>query len=657
MHVMKKEKIKVYIYSRVSTAMQTDGYSLDAQKTRARAYAEYNGYQIAGEYEDAGKSGKDIEGRTAFVRMIDDIKNDKDGVSFVLVFKLSRFGRNAADILSTLQTMQDYGVNLICVDDGLDSSKEIGKVMISIVSAVAEMERENILIQTMEGRLQKAREGKWNGGFAPYGYKLIDGFLEINDDEAQAVRMIYDLYVHKKLGLRSIAHYLDVHGIHKQLRNSIKGELFSADYIKGILKNPIYCGKIAYGRRKTEKIKGSRKERRVNNPDGCMISDGIHQPLVSVADWEAAQMLLEAKRNTHSRDYSKAKHVHLLSGIVKCPMCGASMYGIKSVKRRKDGTAYKAFYYYGCKHRRGDKRHKCTNKKNIPSEIIETAVAEIISSLISKPSFAALMQQKINMQIDTSVIEQEIEHYEKQLRRHLSMRSKIIEELDALDPDEKHYHLRKADLDKRLDQMYDNIQEAETILNENKAKKQAIEADKITGSNIFRILTSFDKLYSIISESEKRGLLEALISEIQVYPEQQPNGQWIKSIKFKLPIIENSFELRLDYHDPFETVMLFSKLEAAKHIDIELEMDELDVTKAESEKSATYEEIKAYVLEQTGLKVSSLYVAQIKQKYGIIERECYNKPKSEDSKQPICPKEKEDAIKKALKHFNMLIGA
>ena len=169
---MKKDKIKVYIYTRVSTTIQVDGYSLDAQKARMKAFAEYNDYEIVGEYEDAGKSGKSIEGRLEFNRMMEDIKSGKDGVSYVLVFKLSRFGRNAADVLSTLQVMQDFGVNLICVEDGIDSSKDAGKLMISVLSAVAEIERENIRVQTMEGRIQKAREGKWNGGFAPTDIRL-----------------------------------------------------------------------------------------------------------------------------------------------------------------------------------------------------------------------------------------------------------------------------------------------------------------------------------------------------------------------------------------------------------------------------------------------------------------------------------------------------
>ena len=101
-----------------------------------------------------------------------------------------------------------------------------------------------------------------------------------------------------------------------------------------------------------------------------------------------------------------------------------------------------------------------------------------------------------------------------------------------------------------------------------------------------------------------------------------------------------------------ETVCLLSKLKSTQHIEVELDMDELDLTAAE--KKAHYDEIKAYVLEHSGLKVSSLYIAQVKQKCGIIERENYNKPKSEDAKQPQCPPDKEKAIKEALQHFGMI---
>ena len=185
------------------------------------------------------------------------------------------------DVLATLQVMQDFGVNLICVEDGIDSSKDAGKLMISVLSAVAEIERENIRVQTMEGRIQKAREGKWNGGFAPYGYSLIDGKLEVNEEEAVAIRTIFDQYVNTDLGANGIAKYLENHGIHKIARQNGTNPLFDAALIRRIIQNPVYCGKISYGRRRTEKVHGTRNEYRQVKKDDYLLVDGLHEALVS----------------------------------------------------------------------------------------------------------------------------------------------------------------------------------------------------------------------------------------------------------------------------------------------------------------------------------------------------------------------------------------
>ena len=553
---MHGEKIKVYTYTRVSTAMQIDGYSLDAQKARMKAYADYNDYEIVGTYEDAGKSGKSIEGRMEFNRMMEDIKSGKDGVSYVLVFKLSRFGRNAADVLSTLQIMQDFGVNLICVEDGIDSSKDVGKLMISVLSAVAEIERENIRVQTMEGRIKKAREGRWNGGFAPYGYQLTDGKLYINEEEATAIRVIFDQYVNTDIGANGVAKYLENHGIRKIQRQNGKNPLFDAHLVRIILKNPVYCGKIAYGRRKTEKVHGTRNEYHLVEQDNYILVDGQHEAIIAEDVWQAAQVKLiaQAKRYEHVNK-AKDTRTHLLSGIVKCPVCGA---GNKSIKSKKDGTKYKDFYYYGCKHRTMTRGHKCDYKRQIREELLDDAVAEVIVKLVSNPRFAAMMQEKINRKVDTIAIDGELANYEKQIRQFYSVKSKLTEEIDSLDPDDRHYSKRKADLDDRLYRMYDKIEDVETRLIEARAKKQAVEAEKLTGDNIYKVLIYFEKLYAVMNEVERRQLMETLISEIQIYDDRQPNGQWLKSIKFKLPIIEEDMEISLDNDKRVETVALLS---------------------------------------------------------------------------------------------------
>ena len=128
--------------------------------------------------------------------------------------------------------------------------------------------------------------------------------------------------------------------------------------------------------------------------------------------------------------------------------------------------------------------------------------------------------------------------------------------------------------------------------------------------------------------------------------------QHIPYVDGRVDSVDNGIFIHAIVPRHVETVCLLSKLNAKQHIEINLDMDELYLTDAE--KKATYQEIKDYVLEHSGLKVSSLYIAQVKQKCGIIERENYNKPKSEDAKQPQCPPEKEKAIKEALKHFGMI---
>ena len=111
-------------------------------------------------------------------------------------------------------------------------------------------------------------------------------------------------------------------------------------------------------------------------------------------------------------------------------------------------------------------------------------------------------------------------------------------------------------------------------------------------------------------------------------------------------------DINLQVSSHVEAVLLLTKLNVERHIEVEVSMDELDVTAAETK--ATYEEIRSYVKEHTGLNVSHLYIAQVKQKCGIKERENYNKPQSENNRQPKCPPEKEKAIREALKHFKMI---
>lgn len=648
---MRKKQTKCYLYTRVSTSIQVDGYSLDAQREKLRKYAEYEDMAIAGEYSDEGFSGKNIQGRLEFQRMLNDIQDNKDGVAYVLVFKLSRFGRNAADVLNSLQLMQDFGVNLICVEDGIDSSKDSGKLMISVLSAVAEIERENIRTQTMAGREQKAREGKWNGGFAPYGYRLENGKMLIAEDEVDVIRAIYDRYIHTNDGVSGVAKHLNSHGYTKKLRQNGTIPGFSANFVKDVLDNPIYMGKIAYGRRRTEKKLGTRNEMHIVEQSEFPIYDGQHEAIISEEDWNLAHE--KRKINAYRREkIHDPSHAHILSGILKCPCCGKSLYGNISKAHSKDK---KTRYYYYCKNTVTPTGHSCTFRVNLEQTEINDMVAAIVSAMVNNPRFSEAIQAKIGSAVDTADMEKQQETLQAQLRQTFGTKSRLERQMDSLDVADPYYDRKILDLQRRYDEQYGKIEEIEIQIDDLQSKIRSIKQEKISGDNIYRLLLVFDQVYASASEVERKGFMRAFLERIDLFPEKRKDGCWIKNIVFNFPVPVNGkdvTELPLENETTIETVVLLSQQKPDDTIEIDLDLDELDATAAETK--ATYEEIKGYVWEKHHLKVSNLYVSQIKRKCGLEVGQNYNLSKSENPKVPKCPPEKEAAIMDALRHFQMI---
>ncbi len=552
---MRKKQTKCYLYTRVSTSIQVDGYSLDAQREKLRKYAEYEDMAIAGEYSDEGFSGKNIQGRLEFQRMLNDIQDNKDGVAYVLVFKLSRFGRNAADVLNSLQLMQDFGVNLICVEDGIDSSKDSGKLMISVLSAVAEIERENIRTQTMAGREQKAREGKWNGGFAPYGYRLENGKMLIAEDEVDVIRAIYDRYIHTNDGVSGVAKHLNSHGYTKKLRQNGTIPGFSANFVKDVLDNPIYMGKIAYGRRRTEKKLGTRNEMHIVEQSEFPIYDGQHEAIISEEDWNLAHE--KRKINAYRREkIHDPSHAHILSGILKCPCCGKSLYGNISKAHSKDK---KTRYYYYCKNTVTPTGHSCTFRVNLEQTEINDMVAAIVSAMVNNPRFSEAIQAKIGSAVDTADMEKQQETLQAQLRQTFGTKSRLERQMDSLDVADPYYDRKILDLQRRYDEQYGKIEEIEIQIDDLQSKIRSIKQEKISGDNIYRLLLVFDQVYASASEVERKGFMRAFLERIDLFPEKRKDGCWIKNIVFNFPVPVNGkdvTELPLENETTIETVYL-----------------------------------------------------------------------------------------------------
>lgn len=248
-------------------------------------------------------------------------------------------------------------------------------------------------------------------------------------------------------------------------------------------------------------------------------------------------------------------------------------------------------------------------------------------------------------------------------------------QMDTLDVTEPHYERKINDLQKRLDAQYDIIEEAENAVEEIRSQIRDLRRDQISSESIYEFLLYFDELYSMASEVERKQFMQTFIDRIDIFPERREDGNWIKNISFKfyVPVMKegkapaNIKGITLDKEDntgdlvpleklmTLETVVLLSQLRQKPddYIDVDIDVAELEGTSAETK--ATYEKIKKYVAEHNdGMKVSNLYIAQVKRKCGIELAENFNLPKSEDARQPRCPKEKEEAIVEALKAFQMI---
>ena len=619
-------KKKCYIYTRVSTAVQVEGYSLEAQKGELHRYAGYNDLEVVGEYCDAGISGGSIRGRHDFQRMMDDVIDEKDSVSYVLVFKLSRFGRNAADVLKSVQLLQDYEVDLVSVNDGIDSSTSGGKLMLSILSAVAEMEKENITAQFRAGQLHKFKKGGWAGGAVPYGYRNEKGKLYIVKEEAEIVKKIFEMYAEEGVGIATVARWLNDKGYRTR-----RDMPFRRDTVVSIVSNPIYCGDMYYNRRTN--IKNAK-------PKEVIYAKGIHEPIISEELFYWVKDKYDDKSKVKDRVEDEDR-ISILSGLLKCPLCGAGM--IAHSKRNRSpitGEWVKTSYGYCCPNHQKINGRTCQYVKQLNQEVIDAAVLEYIMRVREMASFTSFMDEQLLKTDDYKKIENEIQSLRKQYYRVENKKDKANRSIDALNVLDDNYDEDFVDLSDQVDVLYDQLDLIEDKIQKAKKHREKLSASRFTLEKIKSTLEQFPEIYEKMSCKDRREMMRLLIERIDVFPERREDGKIIKSVTFRFPMY------KLDKHGNPKRML-------DQTVGYKMRCDNIGRTVAESK--ASYTQIKQYVWDMHQVKVNNLYIAQIKRKYGIIERKNYNvTKKGDDFRQPSCPQYKENFIIEALKHFKMI---
>lgn len=495
-----KRVLRAVGYIRVSTDMQAElGYSLENQGYEIKNYVESKHMTLVHIYqEEKGASGKNIEGRPQFQQMLSDIAKNRD-IDYVVVYNMSRFARNAANALTTLQKLKSYNVSLYVIKEGIDSTTKMGETMFSFASIFADLERDNIRENTTAGRYQKARNGLWNGAQAPFGYRLDSGKLVIQEDEAEVVRIIFDRYVHTPDGIHKIAVWLNEHGYKKEPRGNGKYVFFNPETLKNILDNPVYAGKIAYGRRRMEQVEGENNEFHPVRQDreDWQISEKQHEAIVSSELFEEAQKRREAESTPFPR--KRTDHVNLLAGLLGCPVCGRKMIATNTGgKVKKDGSLGKETHAYSCKYSKKAFGPDCTFAKQYRQELIDKEIDDVITAIRS-----------------------------------------LSATMDAMDGTEPAYERKYRNLQDRQDKLYEQIDDAERKLDEARRRLDGAREGEATVEEVKLFLTEFGKAIGKVDKETRRRLYAELIDTIEILPDADwKHGEGIVSrIRFKLSMI------------------------------------------------------------------------------------------------------------------------
>ncbi len=364
-------------YIRVSTEDQAkEGNSLADQERQTRAYAVARDWgEVADVYVDAGVSGATRD-RPGLTRLLADAKADKIGR--VIITKLDRMSRKAADLLAIEEELDQCNVERIYIKDSIDTSTPTGRLLRTVLAAVAELERDMIQERTTAGKREAVRRGDvWRpSGVLGYRYLAVDnatgqkGRLEIDEATAPLVRRIFTLTA-QGVSLTSLATRLNSEGI----PTPRGGAMWRVNTLGTIINNPTYIGQATFGRRKRVKTANGRSTMRTNDPSAIM-----YIPVPPIVTPELAQAAHAAVARNRAVAKRNAKREYLLSGgQVRCGtilpnghMCGSVMRGETHGNSRQQ---------YRCSHvePEGYRRH------TMPGAPLETAVWTALAEMIANP--------------------------------------------------------------------------------------------------------------------------------------------------------------------------------------------------------------------------------------------------------------------------------
>ncbi|PWK10214.1 recombinase family protein [Tumebacillus permanentifrigoris] len=468
--------VNVAIYIRVSTEEQAkEGFSLAAQKERLSQFANGLGWTIFDFYLDEGISAKDTN-RPELQRMLKDMKGfrkqNPESEFVVLVFRLDRLTRSILDLFKLLELFEQHKVGFKSATEIFDTTTAIGRLFITIIGALAQWERENLAERVRVGMEQMVIEGKFHGGVAPFGYGMgKDGKLEIKEEEASTVKIIFDRYL-KGMGDDNLCRWLNQMGY----KTKKSGSIWHGSTVRQILQNPIYIGSLRWN------MTTNAQYFEVENAAPAIISTEI---------FEQAQELRSSRTGDHPRTVNSD---YLFTGRLICNRCGSPLSGTSSSFKGKK------FKYYKC---RGSLNGTC-DLPTLNEDIMENCFLEYVRSLDITSAASEVAASKDAVEIDKN--QEELQKLKSELEKVKSRKRKWQElYMDEL--------ITKDDLRKNTQQELDKEQE---LLRQISDLEGVTNQSRKSPEEIAVALQNFEMMWHLLAPAEKKSALGLLIDKMHV---------------------------------------------------------------------------------------------------------------------------------------------
>lgn len=516
------------IYTRVSSQGQVEeGFSLEEQERLLKEHASKQGYIIYDLYTDPGISAKDIAHRPQIQRLINDITEGR--INVVCAWKLSRTFRCLNELTTVMEVMKANNVIFDFKSEGiLDLNTTTGKMQAQILGMVAEMERDNISDNVYMGMAAAARQGKYLAGIPPYGYDCVrDNSVKrggqkliINEKEAQVVKLIFQMFVEENAGYKAIANYLNHQGYVTK-----SGKAFSIGTISGIIKNPIYTGYVRWGAHRKW------NEKRRKGTTEPIIAKGEHQELISTETFKRAEAIRLARGGKCQRKYDC---MNILTGILKCPECGAGMVLSRA------GSSGKKITYYGCGawHNKGTAVcHSNLVLLDAVNAVVLDKIAELCSDELIIRGVLKKLNKARNNRIDgTSLDKQTVQNQLDKTKRDIKNLQHRFE-VDDSDIDVQDYKRRIKELRANEEIYKKRLTQLQVEIGQYQSKKTyTLEELRVVFANIRPILEKAEV-------EELRSLMHLMIESITIDPETRNPANI--TIKFN-PVLTNYLGIDLE---------------------------------------------------------------------------------------------------------------